>query len=79
MKRGRISWCGTVLILAALLAAHPAAVAADGERVRLDAPCGPMAGVSKNGVAAFKGIPYARPPIGDLRFAPPAEQLALAL
>ncbi|MFZ5669285.1 MAG: carboxylesterase/lipase family protein [Pseudomonadota bacterium] len=32
---------------------------------------GPVAGQRLEGVVAFKGIPYAAPPTGDLRFAPP--------
>ncbi|MGL4606750.1 MAG: carboxylesterase/lipase family protein [Eubacteriaceae bacterium] len=34
-------------------------------------PCGPIKGVLKKGIAVFKGIPYAKPPIGNNRFAPP--------
>ncbi|SCJ89935.1 Para-nitrobenzyl esterase [uncultured Clostridium sp.] len=31
---------------------------------------GEIKGVIHDGVAVFKGIPYAKPPVGDLRFAP---------
>ncbi|GAA3142866.1 hypothetical protein GCM10020001_077210 [Nonomuraea salmonea] len=32
---------------------------------------GRVRGHRENGVAVFRGIPYARPPLGDLRFAAP--------
>lgn len=35
-------------------------------------------GSTENGVAVFKGIPYAAPPVGSLRFMPPADHAAWA-
>jgi para-nitrobenzyl esterase len=33
-------------------------------------------GVHEEGVLAFRGIPYAQPPIGPLRFRPPLKPVA---
>jgi para-nitrobenzyl esterase len=33
--------------------------------------CGKLKGYTENGLQIFKGIPYAEPPIGNLRFSPP--------
>ena len=37
---------------------------------------GDLRGVFRDGIAAFHGVPYAEPPIGELRFAPAAPVLA---
>ena len=55
------------LALLALLAAAPAAQAAISDPVKTDA--GQISGVTlKSGVRTFKGIPFAKPPVGDLRW-----------
>ncbi|XP_034051513.1 para-nitrobenzyl esterase [Thalassophryne amazonica] len=37
--------------------------------------CGEYQGTYKNGAFSFKGMPYAAPPVGNLRWAPPAKPL----
>jgi len=39
---------------------------------------GYIRGVTENGIAVFKGIPYAQPPVDDLRYLPPVEHAAWA-
>ncbi|MGP3985996.1 carboxylesterase family protein [Streptomyces sp. 3N207] len=36
---------------------------------------GAVRGTDEDGIAVFRGVPYARPPLGRLRFAPPAPPL----
>lgn len=60
----------TATILLALTGAP--ANAEDGNPV-VSVSQGELAGIEEQGVQVFKGIPYAAPPLGDLRWRPPAE------
>lgn len=62
---------GKALILAAavVLGSVGPAAAQDGPTATIDA--GVVMGVASDDVLAFKGIPYAAPPLGDLRWRAP--------
>lgn len=57
---------------ALLLAAQPASGAPGGSSPKIRIETGWVAGVSRDGVSAFLGLPYAAPPVGALRWRPPA-------
>ena len=59
-----------VLTLGLLLAAAPGAA---GAAVVVNAPTGPVSGVSVGAMDEWRGIPYAKPPIGALRWKAPAD------
>jgi para-nitrobenzyl esterase len=62
-KMGTLSVCvGIVFVLLV--------VRAEGASPIVQTPLGSFTGVSENGVDSFRGIPYALPPIGNLRFRP---------
>jgi len=54
------------LVAAAMIMAY---AATPSNEVKIDT--GKLKGASKDGVASFKGIPFAQPPVGDLRWRPP--------
>lgn len=39
--------------------------------ISVSAPCGDLAGLRRGAVSVFKGVPYAEPPVGPLRWRPP--------
>ncbi|MGW7340255.1 carboxylesterase/lipase family protein [Streptomyces sp. NPDC054808] len=55
----------------AVVPSPPRPRAATGSRVVVRTTGGPVAGERAAGVTAFRGVPYARPPVGPLRFASP--------
>ena len=62
----------TIRLLACAAVVFPALVsAAISDPIRIES--GLISGIAnaENGVRAFKGIPYAAPPLGDLRWRPP--------
>jgi para-nitrobenzyl esterase len=65
--------CFRTLVLAASLAMAPSAFAQDALVVATD--LGPVRGTETEGMAMFRGIPFAAPPVGPLRWRPaqPAE------
>lgn len=58
------------LILAAAFAFAASASYADSS-VTVDAPAGPLKGHAQGTLNVFKGVPYAQPPVGKLRWKPP--------
>jgi len=58
-----------VLVLLTIVAVHSTAYA---EVMEAQVTGGMVSGVADHGISIFKGIPFAAPPVGDLRWAPPA-------
>ncbi len=73
MQQGAGLGAGVAAGLAGLCAPAWAAPEQLQERraITLDTPCGPVRGAADDQVLAFKGIPYALPPTGALRFRAP--------
>ncbi|KTE83834.1 MULTISPECIES: carboxylesterase/lipase family protein [unclassified Sphingopyxis] len=60
------------LMFTALVSQPVQARSLGGEPVTVTAPAGSLEGRIHDGVDGFAGIPYAAPPVGDLRWRPPA-------
>lgn len=55
----------------ALFAAHPALSDGVDQYVEVQTPMGRLRGIESRGCRFFRGIPFAQPPVGSLRFCPP--------
>jgi para-nitrobenzyl esterase len=70
---------GLAVALGALCASWPAMTAAQDQKTEkkpgpiVQTKEGPVQGFISNGVTTFLGIPYAEPPVGDLRWRPPKD------
>jgi para-nitrobenzyl esterase len=60
------------LVIATAIAAMALPMAGHAQVLRADVSGGTVSGAEENGVSVFKGIPFAAPPVGNLRWRAPA-------
>jgi para-nitrobenzyl esterase len=70
MKTGE---CISKFLIGVALLAISTAGSAAAQTVTLKVSGGVLKGLQAGDVSVYKGIPYAKPPVGDLRFAPPRD------
>jgi para-nitrobenzyl esterase len=75
-SRHKLLLAGALFLFGTTLGMRPPALAADNARPIVHTAEGPVQGYVKNGISEFLGIPYATPPVGDLRWQPPKAHAA---
>ncbi len=75
VRRSSARSCGAVFALAIGLTARAAFAAAISHPPPVGTPDGKLQGTEQDGIVAYLGVPYAAPPVGDLRWRPPQKPM----